>query len=703
MEKVPLLRVLVPFIAGILAAGQEIRRPDAIPYLFVAGMSACLILVICFRRIPLPQGVAVGITALLFLLSFFCGFYHSSTLNNRSAIERISGEAVIRGIVTSAPAESANSYRLLVRIDGLYPGEHNPRSGQFIMVYVRKDSTFRPPAIGEHWMIMGRLQPIRNRGNPGEFDYAGYMGRRDTWFFLFTDSHRMRRINSDKPVSIRYLPARVAEQISRSWDFSTPAFCLLRAITLGQREGLDRDTRESFAQAGAMHLLAVSGLHVGMVWWILQSIIPLPRRFRAARMLKALLVLSILWFYAGITGFSDSVTRSVTMFSIMTVSTNLKRPSNTYNSLFVSALILLAADPGRLYDPGFQLSYAAVLGIVSVHPLIKQALPAPGPALSRIVDLMIVSVSAQLATLPFSLHYFHAFPTWFLLTNLVAIPLVSLLLALFVVSTPFLLLDLFAEPISRILEFIALALHWSVDRIASLPGSTIQTSFCTPKIEACLTGAIIFMMILFFYYRRAICLILLTFFISSLLILTSYGTVSMRQSAEFIVYNFHEETVISFRKGRRKHVVRYPMPAEEHAYITEYIQTMGMERYTNGFRCTSLAFATGVPGREPSQVLSPGRELWIIPFCRFSILLCGACEPDVLACVLDNVRVSHVIFRKGFPLLHPTALASDSCRVFIADGTVSAWRETSLEKRIPGVFLVSQSGAYRQKVEKDFN
>jgi competence protein ComEC len=202
---------------------------------------------------------------------------------------------------------------------------------------------------------------------------------------------------------------------------------LANAIFLGERQYLSKETLQNFQASGTIHILAISGLHIGILLIFLNFIFAFVKRYIGV-LPFIITTLSLLWLYAMMTGFSPSVTRAVTMFSFLQIGLQLKRSTNIYNTIFASALLMMLVNPNVIYQVGFQMSYAAVLSIVSFFPIIIKYFTVRHKIAQWFIDLLVVSASAQLGVLPFSLYYFHQFPVYFFLANLLVIPLLFLLL-----------------------------------------------------------------------------------------------------------------------------------------------------------------------------------------------------------------------------------------------------------------------------------
>jgi competence protein ComEC len=218
-----------------------------------------------------------------------------------------------------------------------------------------------------------------------------------------------------------------AKNTIAGWPMQSEAKQIMYALVLGDRSDLDPHLRQQYANAGVVHILAVSGLHVGVLYLLISLIFQKLLSGRAWRF-QAFITLAVLWSYALMTGLSPSVWRAATMFSLLSVGVQIGRITNIYSTLAASAFILLILDSSLLFSPGFQLSYAAVFGIVRYQPIIAECWEPKSKWMNYAWQLASVSLAAQLVTMPFTLVYFGQFPTYFLLANLLILPLLSVIM-----------------------------------------------------------------------------------------------------------------------------------------------------------------------------------------------------------------------------------------------------------------------------------
>ncbi|HPK05273.1 MAG TPA: ComEC/Rec2 family competence protein, partial [Bacteroidales bacterium] len=326
-------------------------------------------------------------------------------------------------------------------------------------------------------------------------------------------------------------------------------FAVVTALVLGMDDYLDNDTRKEFSSAGAIHILCVSGLHVGVIYMVLNALLFFLKRNKYARALRSLILLIGIWFYAMLTGLAPAVLRAATMFSFVIIGTGIKRKAGVFNSLTVSAFILLLFNPFLIYNVGFQLSYAAVIAIVAIQPTIYQIWRPKNKIADNIWGITTVSVAAQLGTAPLGLFYFHQFPNYFIITNLIAIPLATLILYAGFLSVILSPLTIVAKWITWLLILMLKILNQSVTFIDNLPYS-VTTGLFINLAETIILFLIIFTVFRAYLSRKPI---FLHFSLLLLILFAVSGTIKQYQRStqkQLTVYSINRYSVIDLITGR---------------------------------------------------------------------------------------------------------------------------------------------------------
>lgn len=310
--------------------------------------------------------------------------------------------------------------------------ENEKASGRLLLSFPL-DTTAEGLMVDDELIVYTELSGTNPPLNPHQFDYRNYLeglgitnqmrlGRND--FFMAQNAER----------TIYGVAAKFRNQIIdnlKKANFGKEELGIIQALLLGQRNEISAETYNNYKNAGAVHMLAVSGLHIGILLLLLQFIVRPIERLPKGKTIKLILIVGLLWGFALLAGLSASVVRAVTMFSFVAYALYLKRPGNTFNILALSMFaILLAIDPMLLFQVGFQMSYAAVFAIVWIYPLLERLWNPKNKIARYFWQLLSVSIAAQLGVLPISLFYFHQFPGLFFVSNLLIVPTLGLILGI---------------------------------------------------------------------------------------------------------------------------------------------------------------------------------------------------------------------------------------------------------------------------------
>lgn len=321
--------------------------------------------------------------------------------------------------IVDEPQSSAKSVKVEAEIASTDLGSFGR-----VLLYFAKDSVSQSFRYGDELVIKSNLQPVENLGNPNEFNYKRYLRFNGINFRGYVKASDCQMLSSNN-FSIRgwffEVRADLIEKLKEA-KLTGNELAVASALILGYRTDLDKELMSAYAGAGATHVLAVSGLHVGIVYIILNTVLKFMDRRRGLKIAKTILLIFILFGYAALTGLSASVFRAATMFSFVAIGQAIKRDTNIFNTLAASAFCLIAYEPMIVMQVGFQLSYAAVLGIVIIQPRLFKLLTFDNRFLDWAWSITCVSIAAQIATFPLGLLYFHQFPNLFLVSNLVVIP-----------------------------------------------------------------------------------------------------------------------------------------------------------------------------------------------------------------------------------------------------------------------------------------
>ncbi len=429
----PFIRLLLPLVPGILL---QWYLSFSLLYLLCCWL-ALLMAFLAFSLLPLRWRYAwrwcngFALHGLLFfsgsLLTWQKDIRHDTHWLGH--LYRDSSCIVVR--ITTPLSVKPASYKCEAFAEALLRNNTPIQTTGRLILYFTKDSM--PPDLhyGDRLLLRKSLQPIRNNGNPGGFDYAQYAAFQQVFHTIRLQQGDYTRINTGSRFSTGRWLLQCRDHILaalRRYITSREELAIAEALLIGYKEDLDPLLVQAYGNTGVVHIIAISGLHLGLIYWLLVRLAALIPLLKRSRLLTLLMVLAGLWLFALLTGASASVLRSAVMFTAIAVGKETGRKMSVYNALAASAVLLLAYNPFLLWDVGFQLSYLALLGIVVFQPPLNRLLYTRHKWLQQCRTMLTVSLAAQVLTTPVCLLYFHQFPLTFLVANLVAVPLSSLIL-----------------------------------------------------------------------------------------------------------------------------------------------------------------------------------------------------------------------------------------------------------------------------------
>jgi len=475
-KKAPFLRLLSPLIIGIILQWQ-FQLPVKLSW-FVFSLS----MLVLFLRFLLPgftkfkwnalSGITIG---LIFLsLGSLLAWYNDIRHNPSWFGNYYNENNFISVRLTAPPVEKANSYKAVATVRAVNRGSKNFSTSGDLIIYFKKDSSVAELDEGSQLIISKSLQEIKNAGNPGGFDYRRYsifqgithqVHLKPGEFVVLNEKNKSfwaGFLNSIRKKTLDILRDNIPGEKESG---------LAEALLIGYKDDLDQNLVQSYTNTGVVHIIAISGLHLGLIYWLLIQLLRPIRKRRNLKWLSPVIIICSLWLFSLVAGAQASVIRSAVMFSCIVLGEALSKKTSIYNTLAISALILLCYDPYWLWDVGFQLSYAAVLSIVIFMQPIYNWFYIKNKVLDFIWKLNAISIAAQLLTTPLSIYHFHQFPNFFLLTNFVAVPLSSIVVLgeIFLCAVSF--IPFVAMLTGKILSWLIWVMNSYIERIEALPYS----------------------------------------------------------------------------------------------------------------------------------------------------------------------------------------------------------------------------------------
>ncbi|MBO9683772.1 MAG: ComEC/Rec2 family competence protein [Flavisolibacter sp.] len=552
-SKAPFVRLLIALVAGIVLQWQ---LQFSIEFLRTT-LAITLAIVITYFFIPVKWKYQFGyingiVINLVMALSGGTLVWANDVRNNNNWIgNHYSDSSYVFVTIEEPLVEKTKSFKALATINGVYQDNKFIEAEGKLILYFKKDSSLHQLHYGSQIIFNKPLQEIRNSGNPGTFNYKQYS--------LFQGiTHQVNLA----PEEFKILPTENKSWFQqfifncRHWVVTTlqkfiPAEKeqgLAEALLIGYKDDLDKNLVQSYTNTGVVHIIAISGMHLALVYALL-LLLTKPLRRKQLAWLQAVLILSALWLFTLLAGAQASVVRSAVMFTCIVFAKAIDRKTSIYNTLASSAFLLLCFNPFWLWDVGFQLSYAAVVSIVTFYRAVYNWFYIPNKVLDFFWKTMAISIAAQILTTPISLYHFHQFPVLFLLTNLFAVPVSSLVLFGEIAICAFSWLYPLARCIGVITQFLIWCMNSYIERIETISFSLWNGfSINIPQTILMLIGATA---VCFWLMDKKKWMLWLS--LSSLLlfiVLRSWSFTEAYHQKKLIVYNVPKYSAIDLINGR---------------------------------------------------------------------------------------------------------------------------------------------------------
>lgn len=542
-----------------------------------------------------------------------------------------------------------------------------------LLVNIKKDSTSQPLQIDNQILIKGSIQELYPPLNPHQFNYKSYLNRHDIYGQVYADSDNLNIENTKAHSIYGYANSIRQTIISRleHYNFRPNELAIIKALLLGQRQDISDELRQQYINAGAIHILAISGLHIGIILIILNFLFGFLNRFKYGNFIKSSAIVILLWSFAVVAGLSPSVMRAVTMFSVVAIGMNLKRPHNIYNTLAISAFIILLFKPLFIFEIGFQLSYLAVIGIVAIQPLLFRVIKTKYWLPNKVGELLTVSIAAQIGVLPLSLYYFHQFPGLFFLSNIIVIPILGIVLGFgfFII-----ILALCNSPNNFIFEGYGILISWLNQFFNWV---SLQESFIFEDIPFTLLMVIgsyllivsVTRLIVKFNYKNIIVSLCAIIILQGIWFSTNYST---KRSNELVVFHKSRFSIIGEKQGE---ILKLSHDLDSVAKQSDYI----IKNYAIG---------------KLIKLVDEESMLNIYRINNSSLLVIDSLS------VYENISYTpdYILLRQSPKINVNRLIDSLDLKTIIADGSnyksyVNRWRQTCEERKIP-FHYTGEKGAF---------
>lgn len=572
-KEIPFLRIGLPLCAGIISGlyiKPDVYLLSVFAFIIVTGFTVSSY----YNKYQINSLFGITLTLSFFFLGLL--LYN----NQKASLSDLKREpSIFICTLSDFPQEKENSFLLKVKMNNIVLHDSMAKVNGSMLLYNKKDSLINSFLPGDILLVRCTPVLITNRGNPYEFDYRFFMENNGIKYYAFTSRNNISLIKKPRNRIIAHRALIIREKIInmyRTRGITGDNLAIISAVILGQKKMLDPEQKQNFIRAGVMHIMAVSGLHaVILSIFIFSLLFFLKGRYN---LLRVLLTILFLWSFAFVTGLTPSVFRATLMFTFLQAGTLIKRRVNGINSVLASAFILILIRPSVIFDAGFLLSYSAVIYIISFYKIFYQKLHFKNLISDKIWQSISVTIIAQAGTLPLTIMLFNRFPIYFVLTNLIIVPMSSLLIITGCFVPMLYPLNLVSTQIARVLNIMTDLTENLTAIAADLPGSGLENIGMTTA-ECILLTLIIYLITSYLLKKEAFSVHALAIFS---IILIGYGTlnqIKVRRSNELIVYNTPGTSTIAIRTGKVLNI--YSDSAQIKQEVLRHCATLGLRIKAN--------------------------------------------------------------------------------------------------------------------------
>ncbi|WP_026260034.1 ComEC/Rec2 family competence protein [Segetibacter koreensis] len=675
-KKIPFVRLIIPLIAGILL--QFIFAFSPFNLLITAALAVLIIFVFFLLpfavRFTLRWVPGISINLLLIIIGAFI-IYNKDITRKPGWIGNHTTDSVsVLATLQEPLIEKAKTYKALASVEGINSKDGWKNITGNVLIYFSKDGIKSNLKYGSQVLFYKSPQQIKNSGNPGSFNYKQYNAFQNIYHQVFLKSSEYVVTNTTREnafnkwlLNVRFAVIKKLRQYIQGDREAAVA----EALLIGYRNDLDKDLVQAYSNTGVVHIIAISGLHLGMIYGALIFMFRPFKKFSCIKWLKPIFILSVLWVFTALAGGVPSILRSAVMFSFIVLGEAIDRKSSIYNTLAASASVMLCINPYYLWDVGFQLSYAAVISIVTFAKPVYNWFYIKNKILDIFWKLTSVTIAAQILTVPIIFYVFHQFSNLFIITNCIIVPLSSVILfaELALLTTSF--MPIAAKLIGFITSSMLAFMNRFIEWVSSFPFA-IYDGIQNNLLETFLLYVFIIGICYWLLYKKKQSLFIGLSAILVFVIVDAYENFISRQQQKVIVYNIPQHNAIDFISGKK-----YAFVGDTTLLHDEYLQNFHLKLSRTLHRIKPLNNLTGLYMSYPFVQFQGKRILLIDKPLKFK-------SPSKI--FLDAIVVSRN------PRISISELATVfNCRQFIFDASNSTWKISQWKKDCDSLHLRNYS------------
>lgn len=559
---------------------------------------------------------------------------------------------------------SAFSKRYIVKAKSLNQNEVTGR----LILRIPNDSTNLLFHVDDELVLTSEAKTITKPLNPHQFNYKDFLKKKGVYHQLNSTKSQIIQVQNPSKTLFGYASNfrfNLIEKLKKE-RFGEEELGVIQALLLGQRNDISEETYNNYKNAGAVHILAVSGLHIGILLFLLQFVLKPIELLPKGKTIKLIVILCLLWSFAFIAGLSASIVRAVTMFSFLAYAMYLNRPTNTFNIIALSMFFILLFEPLFLFQVGFQMSYGAVIAIVWIYPKLQRFWHPEQLIVRKGWQLLSVSVAAQLGVLPISLFYFHQFPALFFVSNLLIIPFLGIILGVGILVLLLTTINALPQVIVSLYNFLIKSMNSVIEFVAKQEVFVFR-DIAFDKIQLIVGYLIVISMVIAFSkpkFKK------LTFFLSCIIVFQSwvlFKKIETNSKAQLVLTHEVANTMFLKQEGSIITVI-----GKQTNFSKRILQDYKTAEHIDSVNYTELKNSFSINSSKLYLMDSVG----IYPSQKTDYLVLTQSPQINLERLLDSIKIQNVI----------------------ADGSnynsyVARWKATCQKRKLP-FHYTGEKGAY---------
>ncbi len=658
--EIPFVLLILPFLLGIgigLNFSATVYFTPLIISFTIAG-AAFVALNIGYNKLNLYKVKWLG-GLLISLILFTAGWVNviqNNELNNKSHFSKTSAQYLV-ATINNEPVLKNGLVRFTARVQHTLSARKATNTSGTLLISI-KDNAATGLNFGDQLLIPAKYNTVDPPFNPAEFNYKQYLAHQNIYYQSFLYPHQYAVIKSNNGNHIIAYALRLRQALVQKLKANmhdTTAIAVASTLILGYKADLSEDVLQAYSKTGTVHVLSVSGAHVAILYLLLNFVLSFLDGRKHGKLIKAILIIAAINYYALLSGFSAAVCRAAIMLSLIIIGKTNSRYINTLNILAISAFGLLLYNPLLITDVGFQLSYLAVGGLVVFQPIVYKLIAVKNKWLDRLWSLCSISIAAQVITFPLSAFYFHQFPVYFLISNLViTLPvLVIMYCGLLYLALP--QIPILSKALAYILEQSILLTNKVLTAIENSPVASISKIWLTTAEYLLLYVIIICLFYFLFDKRKA----LITIALCCLLLLCiswSYKTISLFNTNSITYLNLKKHPAIVFKKGTEA-IVLTDLPVYDKNY------RYSIQPYLDSCEVKNAAIYN-IDQDVNTPFLRKHNNL--IKFMDKTLLVCSGAIKSTSP---EKIKLDHIYITGNLKLDMAAINANFDCNLWLIDGS----------------------------------